>query len=245
MCGCSVQAQAPVSSPPSRFFFLLLVFFFFLLISAVVFLSNSTVTVIVMGPQTLPEGPPATWGASPGLGVHSGRQRKVPLTSELSPCRERWAVKEALSSHLSQIYGCDFRLRYTAGGRLRVRVGGDGGQPGREVALLALGHRGVMAAGVIFCPPPTICLPWVFRGPSSTLSGWGSLTPGRLGHWYGSERPGPGCPSEGRDLGGLGRALLGGLKGWEGSGLQNPHGCPLPASEQQRVAACLGVQGRL
>lgn len=154
LCGCSVQAQAPVSSPPSRFFFLLLVFFFFLLISAVVFLSNSTVTVIVMGPQTLPEGPPAAWGASPGLGVHSGRQRKVPLTSELSPCRERWAVKEALSSHLPQIYGCDFRLRYTAGGRLRVRVGGDGGQPGREVALLALGHRGVMAAGVIFCPPP-------------------------------------------------------------------------------------------
>lgn len=163
LCGRSVQAQAPVSSPPSRVFFLLLVFFFFLLISAVVFLSDSTVTVIVMGPQTLPEGPPAAWGASPGLGMHSGRQWKVPLTSELSPCRERWAVKEALSSHLSQMYGCDFRLRYTAGGRLRGRVGGDGGQPGGEVALLALGHRGVMAAGVIFCPPPPFASPGFSR----------------------------------------------------------------------------------
>ena len=168
-------------------------FFFFLLISAIVFLSDSTVTitVIVMGPQTLPEGPPAAWGASLGLGMHSGRRRKVPLTSELSACRERWAVKEALSSHLPQMCVCDFRRRYTAGGLLRDRVGGDGGQPGREVALLALGHRGVMAAGVTFCPPPPHLPPVGLQGPIFRAFWVGVLSPWKAGAlvWLRETRP--------------------------------------------------------
>ena len=55
-------------------------------------------------------------------------------------------------------------------------MGGDYGQPDKEVARLAMGHQGVTVEGrrghlspshPLF---PLICLPWVSKDQSSTLS---------------------------------------------------------------------------